>query len=64
MNDYRFEYEINNDGWLVNFITRSTNKLAAYEDFIVFLREYNIDPATVDVVNCWVSECDDEEEEE
>ena len=44
-------------------ITDKGPKLTAYEDFIAYLRECDIDPATVYVLNCWVSECDEEEEE-
>ena len=63
MNEYEFEYEINEDGWFSTYITFAANKLTAYEDFIEYLRECDIDPATVYVLNCWVSECDEEEEE-
>ena len=64
MNEYEFEYERNEDGWFSTYRTYAPNKLTAYEDFLVYLRECDSDPATVDVLNCWVSECDDDEEEE
>ena len=63
MNEYEFEYEITEDGWFSTHRTYAANKLTTYEDFIEYLRECNIDPATVNVLNCWVSECDEEENE-
>lgn len=64
MNEYEFEYEVNEDGWFSTYRTFAANKLSAYEDLLVHLRECNIDPATVEVLNCWVSECDEEEDDE
>lgn len=64
MNEYEFEYEVNEDGWFSTYRTFAANKLSAYEDLIVHLRECNIDPTTVEVLNCWVSECDGEENED
>ena len=64
MNEYEFEYEINEDGWFSTYRIFAVNKLMAYEDFIEYLRECNINPATVEVLNCWVSECDEEEDDE
>ena len=63
MNEYEFEYEINEDGWYSTYRTYAVNKLTAYEDFIEHLHECGIDPATVVVLDCWVSECDEEEDE-
>ena len=62
MNEYEFEYEINEDGWFSTYRTYAANKLAAYEDFIAYLRECNIDPATVVVLNCYVSVAEGENE--
>ena len=65
MNEYEFYYEVNEDGWFSIYRTCAANKLMADEDFLVYLRECNIDPTTVEVLECWVSEgYDDEEEEE
>lgn len=64
MNEYEFEYEIGEDGWFSTYRTYAANKLTAYEDFIEYLRECDIDPSTVNVLNCWVSECDGEENED
>ena len=65
MNEYEFEYElINEEGWYATYRTFAVNKLSAYETFIAYLRECNIDPAIVYVLNCWVSDCDYEEEED
>ena len=62
MNEYEFEYEVSEDGWYSTYRTCAANKLSAYEDFIAYLRENKIDPATVYVLNCWVSGCDEENE--
>lgn len=62
MNEYEFYYEINKSGWFYVYRTCAANKLVAYEDFITYLRENKIDPAIVEVLDCGVGECDEEEE--
>ena len=64
MNKYEFYYEINKSGWFSTYRTYAANTVAAYEDFIRYLCKCNIDLATVEVLDCGVGECDDEEEEE
>lgn len=62
MNEYEFYYEINKSGWFCVYRTSAVNTLVAYEDFIVYLRENKIDPAIVEVLEFWTSECNKEEE--
>ena len=64
MNEYEFYYEINKSGWFSTYNTCAANTLTAYENFIVYLRKCNIDPATVEVLDLGIGECDDNEEEE
>ena len=63
MNEYEFEYEINEDGWFSTHRVWAVNKLAAYEEFTEYLKECDIDPATVIVLNCYVSVAEGEEDE-
>ena len=60
MNEYEFEYEINEGGWYSTHRVWAANKLAAYGEFIVYLEECDIDPATVVVLNCFVSTAEGE----
>ena len=62
MNEYEFEYEINEDGWFSTHRVWAINKLAAYGEFIGYLTECGIDPATVVVLNCYVSVAEGENE--
>ena len=64
MNEYEFEYEINEDGWYSTHRVWAINKLAAYEEFIDYLKECDIDPATVVVLNCYVSVTEGDEDNE
>lgn len=64
MNEYEFYYEINKSGWFCTYRTCAANALTAYEDLIVYLRECNIDPATVEILDCGVGECNNDEEED
>ena len=61
MNEYEFYYEINKSGWFSTYRTCAANTLVAYEDFIKYLRECDIDPATVEVLDFGIGECDEEE---
>lgn len=54
MNEYEFEYELE-DGWYSTYRTWAPNKLTAYENFIVFLKECNEDPDKARVLNCCVA---------
>ena len=62
MNEYEFEYEINEDGWFSTHRVWAINKLAAYEEFTDYLKECDIDPTTVVVLNCYVSTAEGENE--
>lgn len=64
MNRYEFYYEINKSGWYCAYKTCAANTLVAYEDFIAYLRENNINPALVEVLDLGIGECDEEEEDE
>lgn len=61
MNEYEFEYELE-DGWYSTYRTFAACKLAAYENFIAFLKECNEDPDQVRVLNCYVAVAEGEEE--
>ena len=64
MNEYEFEYEISQDGWYSTHRVWAANKFAAYEEFTKYLKECDIDPATVIVLNCYVSAVEGGEEDE
>ena len=53
MNEYKFEYELE-DGWYSTYRTFAACKLAAYDNFIEFLKDYNEDPDKARVINCYV----------
>jgi hypothetical protein len=55
MNEYEFEYVLE-DGWYSTYRTFAVCKLAAYENFIAFLKAYNEDPDKARVLNCYVAE--------
>ena len=50
MNEYEFEYELA-DGWRSIYYTFAACKLAAYEDFISFLKECNENVEEARVLN-------------
>ena len=52
MNEYEFEYELE-DGWYSTYRTWAPNKLAAYENFIAYLKECNEEPDRARVINCY-----------
>ena len=62
MNEYEFEYEISQDGWYSTHRLWAINKIQAYEDFIEYLKECDIDPEKVIILNCYVSTAEGEEE--
>ena len=62
MNEYEFEYEINKDGWFSTHRLWAINKIRAYEDFIEYLKECDIDPNAVNILNCFVSTAEGENE--
>jgi hypothetical protein len=61
MNEYEFEYELTDDGWYYTYRTFAANKLAAYENFIAFLKECNEDPEKARVLTCYVAVAEGEE---
>ena len=60
MNEYEFEYVLE-DGWYSTYRTWAPNKLAAYENFIAFLKECNEEPDRARVLNCYVAVAEGEE---
>ena len=50
MNEYEFEYELS-DGWRSIYFTFAACKLAAYDNFLAFLKECNEDPESARVLN-------------
>ena len=61
MNEYEFEYEVGEDGWYSTHRLWAINKLQAYEDFIEYLKECDIDPDSVTILNCYVNNEEDEQ---
>ena len=51
MNEYEFEYELS-DGWCSTYRTFAACKLAAYDNFLAFLKECNEDPESARVLSC------------
>lgn len=55
MNEYEFEYELEDDGWYYTYRTFAPCKVAAYDNLIAFLKECNEDPEKARVLNCYVA---------
>ena len=60
MNEYEFEFTTD-DCWYSTYRCFAACKVQAYESFIEYLKECDIDPDSVTVLNCYVNNEEDED---
>ena len=61
MNEYDFDIELD-DGFEMQFRTFAVNKLMAYDALLEFLKETDVDPEELTVINIYVDNVEDFED--